>query len=250
MQSRRCRYVDGELPAKTLQERIAMILAGMEGDEPAPDALRVITPDLQERPMPDLATVEGQALLEAHLDGVSLVILDNLSALCRGGKENEGEGWLPMQEWALRLRRNRISVLFVHHAGKNRSQRGTSRREDLLDTVLTLKHPSNYNPSDGMRCEIHFEKSRGFFGDDAKPFEVRLELGPDGRATWTHSDIDAARDGRAEEFFRMGMSIRDVAEELGISKSAATDYEPGISLLALGSVPLANGMEAEQRDSR
>jgi putative DNA primase/helicase len=54
--SRRVLYVDGELPASTVRDRLAMIVAGIEEGEPAPDTLRIITPDFQERPMPDLAT--------------------------------------------------------------------------------------------------------------------------------------------------------------------------------------------------
>ena len=41
----------------------------------------------------------------------------------------------PMQQWLLRLRRRGVSVLVVHHAGKNGDQRGISKREDLLDTA-------------------------------------------------------------------------------------------------------------------
>ena len=162
---RRVLYVDGELPAKTVQERSAMILAGVEGSEPLPGAFSIVTPDFQERPMPDLATRYGQTFLEPHLEGVDLLILDNLSALCREGNENEGEGWLPVREWALGLRRRGMSVLFLHHAGKSKSQRGTSRREDLLDTVIALKHPADYAPSEGLRCEVHFEKTRAMLGE-------------------------------------------------------------------------------------
>jgi putative DNA primase/helicase len=219
--SRRVLYVDGELPASTVRDRLAMVLAGIEGGEPAPESLSIVTPDFQERPMPDLATVEGQRLLEPHLAGIDLLVLDNLSALCRDGNENEGEGWLPVQEWALQLRRRGISVLFVHHAGKNKMQRGTSRREDLLDTVITLKNPSDYNPSEGLRCEIHFEKTRGMLGDAARPFEVRMESGPDGRAVWTCRGLEDAKAERAAELFVAGMSVREVAEELDISKSQA-----------------------------
>lgn len=219
--ARKVLYVDGELPAKTVQERSAMILAGMEGSEPSPGTFKIVTPDLQERPMPDLGTRQGQTFLEPHLEGVDLLILDNLSALCRDGNENEGEGWLPVQEWGLGLRRRGISVLFLHHAGKNKSQRGTSRREDLLDTVVTLKHPVDYNPSEGLRCEVHFEKTRAMLGGEAKPFEVRLESGQDGRAVWTMRELEDAKAQRAAELFASGATVRDVAEELGISRSAA-----------------------------
>jgi AAA domain/DnaB-like helicase N terminal domain/Homeodomain-like domain len=218
---RRVLYVDGELPAATLQERLAMILAGIEEGEPPRDTLRIITPDLQDRAMPDLATVQGQRFIEPHLEDVGLLVLDNLSALCRDGNENEGEGWLPVQEWALGLRRRGLSVLFVHHAGKNKSQRGTSRREDLLDTVITLKHPADYNLTEGLRCEVHFEKTRSMLGDAAKPFEVKLESGPDGRAAWSYRQLEDAKAEQAAALFSAQISVRDVAEELGISRSQA-----------------------------
>ena len=174
--------------------------------------------------MPDLATPEGQRLLEPHLADVDLVVLDNLSALCRCGSENDGEDWAPVQEWILGLRRRGKSVLLIHHAGKNKSQRGTSRREDLLDTVITLKHPPDYSPSEGLRCEVHFEKTRSMLSQAAKPFEVKLETGPDGTALWVCRNLENIKAQQAAELFSGKMSVRDVAEELGISKSTAQRY--------------------------
>ena len=91
---RRVLFVDGELPASTLQQRIRWIEAGIPETEPQvpeSDYLRIITPDMQGQPMPDLATAEGQALVEREISGAEFLVLDNLSALCRFGKENEGE---------------------------------------------------------------------------------------------------------------------------------------------------------------
>jgi putative DNA primase/helicase len=179
--------------------------------------LRVITPDIQNRAMPDLVTLEGQGLIEAHLGGIDLLVLDNLSALCRYGNENEGEAWLP----TLDLRRRGISVLFIHHAGKNKSQRGTSRREDLLDSVIALRHPVDYCPVEGLRCELHFEKTRSMLGEAAMPFEVRMESGPDGRAVWICRDLEDAKSLQAAGLFAGRMSVREVAQQLAISKSEA-----------------------------
>lgn len=215
-------YVDGELPAVLLRDWVAEIAAGAEPGSVEQAALRFITPDLQSIPFPDLATREGQALIESNLAGVELVIFDNLSSLCRTGKENEGESWLPLQEWALQLRRRGISVLFLHHAGRaGEWARGTSRREDLLDTVIALRHPADYSPAEGLRCEVHYEKCRGFFGGEAKPFEAKMHSDPSGAAAWVMRDVDDVVALRAAELFADGMSIRDVAEELRISKSKA-----------------------------
>jgi hypothetical protein len=73
--------------------------------------------------------------------------------------ESASDAWGPMQNWLLKLRRRGVSVLFVHHAGTNGRQRGTSRREDVLDTVIALRRPENYSPDQGGRFEVHFESS-------------------------------------------------------------------------------------------
>ena len=213
-------YIDGELPLATLQQRLKQVLAGLDGD-PEDTSLRFITPDVQPCRMPDLATREGQLLIEPYLPGIDLVVLDNLSALCREGSENDSEDWTPVQEWALDLRRQGICVLFDHHAGKNGSQRGTSRHEDLLDISITLKHPADYDASEGLRCEVHFEKTRAMLGDLAKPFEVKLTTGGDGQAVWTMRDVETAKAERAAQMYEDGASVKDVMEDLDISRAYA-----------------------------
>ena len=72
--------------------------------------------------------------------------------------------------------RRGVSVLLVHHAGTNGRQRGTSRREDALDTVIALRRQEDYSPEQGARFEIHFEKLRSRVDSaGATPFEARLE---------------------------------------------------------------------------
>jgi len=144
-----------------------------------------------------------------------LVLADNLSTLCRSLKENDADSWTPVQSWALSLRRAGKSALFIHHGGKSGKQRGTSRKEDVLDTVIGLRRPPDYLPEQGARFEVHFEKSRGFHGTDAEPFETRL-IGNQ----WTISSIKAGDDPETIHALRkQGMSVRDIAERTGISKS-------------------------------
>jgi putative DNA primase/helicase len=225
--ARRVLYVDGELPASILQQRLRSIIAGLDAAEPTlpdPSYLKIITPDLQRSNMPDLSTLHGQRVVENRLEGGELLVLDNLSCLCRTGKESEGESWLPVQDWALRLRQQGTSVLFIHHAGKGGQQRGTSRREDLLDTVIALRQPEDYSPTEGLRCQVRFEKARSFSGEDARPFEVQMEITADGIARWTMTAAAGSDDPlveRATELFSAGLKVREVAAALNISKTRA-----------------------------
>jgi hypothetical protein len=55
-------------------------------------------------------------------------------------------------------------------------QRGTSRREDALDTVIALRRPDDYSPEQGARFEVHFEKLRNRVDSAGTiPFEVSIE---------------------------------------------------------------------------
>jgi hypothetical protein len=215
---RRVLFVDGEMPAVLLKQRLAAIGAGATAPIADPAFFRIITPDVQDAPPVDLADPAGQAALEPHLAGVELLILDNLATLMRRD-DSEGEAWLATQAWLLALRRRGIAVLLVHHAGKSGAQRGTSRREDVLDLVLALKRPVDGAATDGARFEVHVEKARGLFGDAAAPFEAYLETDVTGAARWFTRDLADLTARRIATLTEEGLSTRDIAHELGVSKS-------------------------------
>jgi putative DNA primase/helicase len=210
-------YADGEMPGAEMQRRLAAIVAGFHG-ELAPDYFHMLSADLTERGLPDLAMPDGQAAFDDAIGNAELIILDNISTLCRSGKENEAESWQGVQDWMLSHRRAGRSILFDHHAGKGGNQRGTSKREDVLDSVIALRRPHDYHPDQGARFEIHFEKHRGFYGSDAEPFEARYEERDDA-AIWTRTAIADVDMRRVVDALRDGMSIREAAAELGMSKS-------------------------------
>jgi hypothetical protein len=216
---RRVVYVDGEMPGAAIKERLSAIVEASE-DEPPEGYFRIITPDAQQLPLPDLATTEGQAELAPLIADADLIILDNLSTLMRSGVENEGESWVPMATWALTQRRNGKTVLFVHHAGKSGSQRGSSRREDLLDTVVCLKNSTDYSPEQGARFEVSFEKARGLMGDDVNGIEAKLDTLPDGKQGWTTRKLSGATAERIKELKAIGMSAAEIATELGVHRSS------------------------------
>jgi putative DNA primase/helicase len=103
--------------------------------------------------------------------------------------------------------------LFIHHSGKGGSQRGTSKREDILDTVISLRHTQDYEPSQGACFEVHFEKSRGIYGADVEPFEARLVDG-----IWTMKSIRRSSLEKVIRLTRDGYSQKEIADEIGKTK--------------------------------
>src|SRR5262245_47302939 len=99
--------------------------------------------------MPDVSTTVVQREVAFLLRSGDLLILHNISTLCRTGTENEAESWAPVQEWLLRLRREGISVILIGHDGKGGTQRGTSKKEDILDVVIQLERPGDYQMDQG-----------------------------------------------------------------------------------------------------
>lgn len=214
---RRVLFVDGEMPAGEMQCRLAAIVEGFER-EAAPDYFRILSADATADGLPDLATREGQRALDDAIGDAELIELDNISTLIRAGKENEAESWAVVQDWALAHRRAGRSLVFVHHAGKGGAQRGTSKREDVLDTVIALRRPLDYRADEGARFEVHFEKARGFHGADAQPFEARYEE-RDGAAMWTRTAIKNAELHRVAGAIGDGLSVREAGKALEMSKS-------------------------------
>lgn len=212
-------YVDGEMPQQALQERLRAL---MDASDLIPEegAFRLLCMDRQELGLTiNLANKKCQALIDEHLEDAEFVVLDNMSTLMNGGVENDAESWISMQDWLLQLRRRGLTVLVVHHAGRGGQARGTSKREDVLDTIVQLKHPDGYHAKEGARFEVHLTKARGIYGDAAEPFEARLET-KDGMAVWTCKDVGDDDDVAAVmKLHAEGKSLRVIGKELNMDKN-------------------------------
>jgi putative DNA primase/helicase len=217
-QRKRVLYVDGEMPLISLQERLRLISGGLCAEIPN-DGFRILAADHTEDGI-SLGSEDGQSAIEPLLRDVDLLILDNLSTLCTTGGESASDAWVPMQNWLIGLRRKGIAVLLVHHAGTNGRQRGTSRREDALDTIIALRRPEDYSPEQGARFEVHFEKLRNRVdGAGAVSFEAKLDsLVVDGRdgVRWSAHEMSPPMFRQAAKLFQEGLTVREVAAALRI----------------------------------
>jgi len=215
--ARKVLYLDGELPGVVMQQRLLMHCPDVE---PEPGYLRIFTPDLlpEGRLMPDLSTHEGQAAIDHMIQDAEVVFVDNLSCWARSGRENEAESWLPIADWILGLRRRGIAVVLIHHAGKGGQQRGTSKREDLLDAVIGLSRPKDYDPVQGAVFIAEFTKARNLTGDGAESIELQLG-GTEDRATWSYRTVESSTYDRVVALAKEGLSQSEIASELELNKS-------------------------------
>ena len=134
-------------------------------------------------------------------------------------RENDAESWVSVSEWALRQRQLGRSVLFIHHSGKDGQQRGTSKREDLLDVVIALRRPADYDPADGACFEVHYEKARHLSGSDVEPIEAKLIVDTHGMSTWVWRPVSESTYDRVVALANDGLSQAEIAAELNVHRS-------------------------------
>lgn len=224
-------YIDGEMAAHDLRERVQGLALGLGDGFSGFDNLRFLAADLQPCNAPNLANEQTQAEIERLLDGVDLVIIDNLSALCSYGRENEAESWEPMQRWLLHLKRQGKCVLVIDHAGKNGDNRGTSKKQDALESIIKLEQPEDYKSNEGARFLVIYTKSRCACGEDVETRLAQLCTGEvSGSFVWRMGDYispgdtkRAAERQQARELRAAGKSSREIAEIMGIGKTKAAE---------------------------
>jgi hypothetical protein len=217
--TRPCRvlYVEGELPASQMQERVKQLIRRTNGN------LRIITLDKQTgHEIPSLASAYGQQLLEEAIGDSEILVLDSISTLFNIATNDE-DNWLFIQNWLKKLRSKGLCIVFLHHAGKSGLQRGSSKSEDLLDISIKLSRPEDYKVTEGLRCVLEFDKTRGTVMLDGDPIEVQMRI-ENGSAIWTHCTTENAQFRTACRLFDNGSSVRDVAAELKVSSGAAGNF--------------------------
>jgi putative DNA primase/helicase len=158
------------------------------------------------------------AILDVHPE-IRVVILDNISCLFSGISEDSKQDWEPFNAWLVRLRHRGLSVVLVHHAGKTAQQRGTSGREDILDTVIALSWPPNYDPREGCHFHLKFTKTRSIKGEAVKALDVRLEDVDTNTLTWTVAALEDSLKTQIRRLLDEGLSPTEIVKELNADAS-------------------------------
>jgi RecA-family ATPase len=209
-------YIDGEMSATEMQSRAQAAAQYFGCGANNIENFRLICHDLEDG-LPDIGNDEGQDWFEKDVQWANIIFLDNISCLWWSGRENDADAWSVIQQWLLRLRAAGKSIVMLHHSGKNGSSRGSSRRHDVLDTVIKLDRPFNYTQQEGAKFEVHFEKSRGFTGDAADPVGLCHTI-VDGISCWESFSIGTEKAQEVASLLRSGANQNEIASKLGISQ--------------------------------
>jgi putative DNA primase/helicase len=214
-------YVDGEMPLELTQYRCRGLNHG-SGDvvylhhealfDHHESSLNIGTPRHREA-LTTLLTEQGFQVL----------ILDNLSSLASGVDENKGDEYEPIGHWLLELRRRKITVIVVHHAGRNNLMRGHSKREDACSWILELRD-AKAEGEQGAKFISHFAKPSRNTGEPMP--DLLWHFTTDGGRVAIHCEV--AREGEYELFIQHVLegaeNQQDIAEMMGKNKGTVSKW--------------------------
>jgi len=225
--------IDGEMAENDMQSRLrCMGISNLEN-------IMLLSSErlyLEDQPI-HLHNVIQQERINELIDALeqsgrkpAMIILDNLSSMSGGVDENSNSDQEQLLQWLIGLRHRQISALLVHHAGKNGTQRGASRREDLLNTVIQLSPPPQTDEQetlpldiDGPCFHVEFTKVRGP-APAAKELTVQLQLK---EGIWTPNVKAVSNITMADKVLRVifddgPIPQKDIVKNLGVSKGTVS----------------------------
>jgi len=169
-------YMDGEMAIADVQYRNRVLGAGRSNlfylsheilFERSNRIINLINRELQE------------AVIKFCKDqAFNVLILDNLSCLAAGMEENSALDWEKILPWLLCLRREKISVIFIHHAGREGlHMRGTSKREDPAAWIIHLRAPKN-DPDHEVQGAHFISSFDKFRNCQSRPKDIEWNFSP------------------------------------------------------------------------
>jgi len=168
-------YVDGEMPPDLMRDRDRGL-----GSGEVEFLNHEILFDRTEKVLNITEPAVQEAILQKCIrDNIKLVMLDNLSTLVSGVKENDSFEWERLHNWLLHFRRRKIAVVLIHHAGRSGEMRGTSKREDAAFWVISLNDGKKHaDDKRGARFISIFTKPSRNTQDEVPSYEWHVVTDP------------------------------------------------------------------------
>lgn len=241
-------YVDGEMAAYDMRERLKLLSEGLDRKS---NLLYIVTPDLTSRGIPKIDSEEGANALLGQLEErpeIKLVVLDNLGCLSRpdGDDSHGAKSFSLVQDLALECRRRHVACWIIHHSGKSGEQRGTSKRNDVLDVVLKLTPV--LSAEGRTEVAVAFEKARHMTPEDKRDFTACLEPGQRQGLVWTRSGSELPVTQRIRLMLMDRMPAGEIANELKTNRSFV--YRVRQNLIESGDLAKPRGPQAGDKVRR
>jgi hypothetical protein len=215
-------YVDGEMPPDLMRSRC-------EGLDASNDNLQFLNHEILFDRSGKVLNVANREIQQAitqrcMASGVKVLILDNLSTLASGMRENEADSWELVNNWLLDLRRQKIAVVIVHHAGRSGEMRGTSKREDNVFWIIALDDmKKNADDKRGARFVSRFTKPSRNCQDEVAAFEWHFVTEHSGEVTISHKvaqSLDVFRQVIADGV----TDNQQIAQEMKVSPATVSRF--------------------------
>jgi len=136
--------------------------------------------------------------------------------------ENVSKDWGPIKQWFVKLRFQGVSTIMIHHEGKGKTgPRGTSSREDNIDSSIILRKPKDYEAhKDGCRFIVNFSKQRIDHKhlDYVTPVEMKLVENSKGFLNWVTVDVKRKSIKDILKMLDEGMKQSEIAQELKVTR--------------------------------
>jgi hypothetical protein len=164
-------YLDSEMPAEDIRSRVL----GLGLDES--EHFHLLNHELLFERTGKVVNVNNITIQKAITryciqNRIQVLVVDNLSTAAYGMRENEADSWEQMNRWLLELRREKISVVIVHHAGRAGNMRGTSKREDAAFWIIQLDDAKkDSDDRNGARFITRFTKASRNTQTDVPAYE-------------------------------------------------------------------------------
>ena len=234
-------YVEGELPAADLRDRVnSLIEPFIERHKPV-DFQKMFFLTLDDLEMNGfkygfepiaISNEEDKAkrnrkLIDNMLNSIKdltgqypVLFLDNITALT-SIDENKSTDWSSLMYWLMLLKTKGVIVVFFHHVGKSTgTASGSNLAQRLVDTHIILRklpEKAKFPDHDGVQCSVHFDKFRNFGGRHVKPFMLLC----DKQGKWTkYNMIMDQTDFKILELYEEGKTVQEmmkIDKDLGSS---------------------------------
>jgi hypothetical protein len=214
-------YVDSEMPPDLMRDRSVGLQAN--------DNLRIINHDVLFERSGKVLNIANREIQDAITricvnTGVKVLFIDNLSTAAKGVRENEADDWEKLSSWLLDLRRRKIAVAMVHHAGRSGEMRGTTKREDSVFWIIALDDmKKNSDDKRGARFVTRFTKPSRNTQEEIPAYEWHFVTEPSGEVTIAHKiaqSVDVFRQVIADGVTECGQ----IAQEMKISPATVSRF--------------------------